>query len=96
MDVATPQSLVAHFYDEAVTPERLQRLLQAWDSAMSKAADEPGSDIVAAEGGKALAPTFAAEIARAVEVFEQDLSHSFEVEAILRQVTSAALVVSAD
>ena len=31
MDVATAQSLVAFFYDEEVTPERLQ----ARDSAMS-------------------------------------------------------------
>ena len=96
MQVATPQSLVAHFYDEEVTPERLQRLLEAWDSAMSKATNDAGSGMAAAEGGKALGPTFAAEIARAVETLEQDLTHSLEVEAILRQVTGAALVVSAE
>ncbi len=96
MDVATPQSLVAHFYDEKVTPERLQRLLQAWDSAMSKAADEGAPDTVMADANRSLGSAFAAQIASAIEVLEQDLVCSLQVEAILRQVSGAAMVVTAE
>ncbi|EYD78174.1 hypothetical protein Rumeso_00226 [Rubellimicrobium mesophilum DSM 19309] len=97
MKVATPQSLVAHFYDEEVTPERLQALLRTWDSASARSGTRADIGVAAEDGSKGFGLTFAAEIARAIEVLERDLGYDLvEVEAILRQVPGAAMVLSAE
>jgi hypothetical protein len=91
-DIVTPQSLLAHFYDKEMTPERLAALIRAWDSA--RAAGRVGPAACVAEGD---GRDFAVAIAEAVEALDRDLSFALlEVERLLNEAPGAALAVGAD
>jgi pimeloyl-ACP methyl ester carboxylesterase/DNA-binding CsgD family transcriptional regulator len=82
-----PQLIVRHFYDDSVTPERVQEIISRWDAAVP---DDPAVD-----GDRSRSLAFAQALGRALDLFEQLHACNLDnLDEILGRMRGAAMAVA--